>query len=93
MESIRREFHDCKWDMTNLMNALVLCHIEVFPFGMRCVYIISTINSMLHNNFYEVIVGCYLGCISLISYQCWPLLFKKKENMSHSNTCISFMPK
>jgi hypothetical protein len=51
MESIIGEFHDCKQNMTNLMNALVLCHIEVPPFGMRCVYIVSTINSMLHDIF------------------------------------------
>jgi hypothetical protein len=62
MESIRGEFHDCKWDMTNLMNALVFHHIEVPPLGIKCVYIVSTINSMLHNNFYEVIVVCYLAC-------------------------------
>jgi hypothetical protein len=63
------EFHDYKWDMTNLMNALVLCHIQVPPLGIRCVSIVSTINFMLHDNFYEVIVGCYptCTCIDFIS--------------------------
>jgi hypothetical protein len=65
MESIRGEFHDCKWDMTNLMNGLILCHIGIPPLGIRCVYIVSTINSMLHNNFYEVIVSCYPVCICI----------------------------
>ncbi len=27
-----------------------------------CVYIVLIINSMLHDNFYEVIVGCYHAC-------------------------------
>lgn len=52
MELIRDEFHDCKWDITNLMNGLILCHIEVPPLGIRCAYIVLTINSMLHDNFY-----------------------------------------
>lgn len=56
------ELHDCKWEMTNLMNVSILHHIEVPPPRIRCVYIVSTINSMLHDSIYKVTMGCYPTC-------------------------------
>jgi hypothetical protein len=51
--------------MTNFMNASILHHIEVPPPRIRCVYIISNVNSMLHDGIYEVTMGCYPTCICI----------------------------
>lgn len=59
------ELRDYKWEMTNLMNASILHHIEVSPPRLRCVYIISNVNSMLHDGIYEVTMGRYPTCICI----------------------------
>jgi hypothetical protein len=48
--------------MTNLVKASILHHIEVPPPRIRHVYIVSIINSMLHDDIYEVTMGCYPTC-------------------------------
>jgi len=59
------ELRDYKWEMTNLMNASILHHIDVSPPKIRCVYIISNVNSMLHDGIYEVTMGRYPTCICI----------------------------
>jgi len=58
------EFHGCRWEF-----ALILHLIDVPPLGIGCVYIISTIITMLHGNVYDVIMGCYLVfiCFDFVS--------------------------
>jgi hypothetical protein len=42
------------------LEALILHHIDVPPLGIGCVYVNSTIGTMLHGNVYDIKVGCYL---------------------------------
>jgi hypothetical protein len=88
------ELHDYKWELASLMDALILHHIDVPPPTIRCMHTISTIGSMLHDNVYDVIVGCYLACtcfdfIFMLHY----LLFERKVITFHASIFVSSLLK
>ncbi len=67
------ELDDYKWESSNLMDVSSLHHIDIPSFGIGHVYTISIFGSMLHDNVYDVTMGCYLTCscfdfISMLSF-------------------------
>jgi hypothetical protein len=86
-------FHGCKWKLASLLEALILHLIDVPPLGIGCVYITSTISTMLHGNVYDVIVRCYLVFILFYFVSMLSSFIGKKGNMSHASVCISSLPK
>jgi hypothetical protein len=76
------------------MDALILHHIDVPPPSIGCVYTISTIGCMLHDNVYDVIVGCHLACTCFdFIFMLHHLLFKRKVSTFHPNICVSSLLK
>jgi hypothetical protein len=88
------ELHDYKWELANLMDALILHHIDVPPPRIGCVYTISTIGCMLHDNVYDVIVGCHLACTCIdFIFMLHHLLFERKVSTFHASICVSSLLK
>jgi hypothetical protein len=79
--------------MTNLMNQSIWHPFEVPPPRIGRVYIVSIVNSMLHDGTYEVTLGCYPTCTCIDFILLLTSSIGKKEKNVPKNTCFSFLSK
>ncbi len=86
------ELHDYKWELAKLMDALILHHINVPPLRIGCVYTISTIGSMLHDNvlwFHSGMLPC-LYLFWFYFYVTSSFIWKKGNHIPCKHFCFIF---